>query len=378
MTPFQGRLMHILPAKEKPGEDEGPTATADEQEMAAGVSTSFKAQRAAQRKGDAGNRAAWSTLFMRPDTVAAAVAAHYGVSKAHLLDAAAGDLPLRMALGEAQVIAQTKAALANAGINAAALEAAAAAGGKASAKTSVARSNTSLLVKNLPYTADEDELRQLFVGPGRTVVRLVLPPTKTLALVEFAEPQEARSAFKSLAYKRYQQVALYLEWAPKNIWDTPAVAAASVKPGGKANTTNNAVAAAAAAPTAGDSATAPAAADTVAGAAAFSAAAAANAIGMDAADEDDDDAAVAFIYVKNLNFATTDAALKKHFDRVLSAAGGSIRSAKVARRKGADGKLLSMGFGFVETDSEAAAKAAIQQLQVKQALHVILLRHSLE
>lgn len=40
---------------------------------------------------------------MRADTVAAAVAAHYGVSKAQLLDAAAADLPLRMALGEAQV-----------------------------------------------------------------------------------------------------------------------------------------------------------------------------------------------------------------------------------------------------------------------------------
>lgn len=40
---------------------------------------------------------------MRSDTVAAAVAAHYGVSKAQLLDASAEDLPLRMALGEVQV-----------------------------------------------------------------------------------------------------------------------------------------------------------------------------------------------------------------------------------------------------------------------------------
>jgi hypothetical protein len=39
---------------------------------------------------------------------------------------------------------------------------------------------------------------------------------------------------------------------------------------------------------------------------------------------------------------------------------------QVARRKGPDGKLLSMGFGFVETDSEAAAKAAIKALQVTE------------
>lgn len=38
---------------------------------------------------------------------------------------------------------------------------------------------------------------------------------------------------------------------------------------------------------------------------------------------------------------------------------------QVARRKGSDGKLLSMGYGFVETDSEAAAKTAIKQLQVR-------------
>ena len=37
---------------------------------------------------------------------------------------------------------------------------------------------------------------------------------------------------------------------------------------------------------------------------------------------------------------------------------------QVARRPGPDGKPLSMGFGFVECDSEAAAKAAIKQLQV--------------
>lgn len=65
-----------------------------------------------------------------------------------------------------QVIAETKAALEAAGINVAALEAAAAAGGAAAARSSVARSSTSLLVKNLPYSADDAELRQLLAGPG--------------------------------------------------------------------------------------------------------------------------------------------------------------------------------------------------------------------
>ena len=56
-----------------------------------------------------------------------------------------------------------------------------------------------------------------------------------------------------------------------------------------------------------------------------------------------------------------------HFDAVVSAAGGNIRAASVAKRKGPDGKPLSSGFGFVECSSEDVAKIAIQKLQVIHA-----------
>ena len=59
-----------------------------------------------------------------------------------------------------------------------------------------------------------------------------------------------------------------------------------------------------------------------------------------------------------------DAGLRKHFENTISSAGGSMRSVKVAVRKGPDGKPLSMGFGFVECSSEDIAKAVLQQLQV--------------
>ena len=77
--------------------------------------TKFKEAKEADRKAQAGNRAAWNTLFMRSDTVAEAVAAHYGISKSQLLSKDAADLPVRMALGEAHVIAMTKKALGDAG-----------------------------------------------------------------------------------------------------------------------------------------------------------------------------------------------------------------------------------------------------------------------
>ena len=57
-----------------------------------GKSTGFTKVREARQQENAGNRAAWNPLFMRSDTIAEAIAEHYGVSKAQLLhkDAAGG------------------------------------------------------------------------------------------------------------------------------------------------------------------------------------------------------------------------------------------------------------------------------------------------
>lgn len=52
---------------------------------------------------------------MRPDTIAAAAAALLGVKQEDLLDRDAGDLPVRQALAETQVIASTKKSLSDAG-----------------------------------------------------------------------------------------------------------------------------------------------------------------------------------------------------------------------------------------------------------------------
>ena len=73
--------------------------------------------------------------------------------------ASPADVPVRMALGETHVIALTKRALGEAGVNVDALETAAAASGKAAAQMRVERSGTALLVKNLPYSASEPELQ---------------------------------------------------------------------------------------------------------------------------------------------------------------------------------------------------------------------------
>jgi len=65
-----------------------------------------------------------------------------------------------------------------------------------------------------------------------------------------------------------------------------------------------------------------------------------------------------------------DAGLRKHFENTISSAGGSMRSVKVAVRKGPDGKPLSMGFGFVECSSEDVAESSSLTMQChKPGLH---------
>jgi multiple RNA-binding domain-containing protein 1 len=121
---FQGRLIHILPGNRPiarggsaPGVDAGATdspevageAPAEQGEAEADTAaakpagSSFKAELEAQRKAEAGNRRAWSTFYMREDTVADAAAALSGVSKAELLGADSQGAAVGLALGEAQV-----------------------------------------------------------------------------------------------------------------------------------------------------------------------------------------------------------------------------------------------------------------------------------
>ena len=334
---FQGRLIHLLPAKRAPQLDSTMGGVGRTGEGEDDKKDSFKTERDAERKADAGNTKAWNSLFMRQDTVAAAIAAHYGVTKAELLDSGADDLAVRMALGEAHVIATTKQQLGEAGIDAESLEQSAASSGAKSASR-VKRSNCVLLLKNLPYEAEEDELRELCEKFGG-VARFILPDTHTIAVVEFLEASEARRAFTGLAYKRYRHVPLYLEWAPENIFASTskvdikgakalAVADASSDLAKEARDKTKAKVDAA----------------------------------NDLAGKTASDDAVS-IFVKGLDFGTTDKKLRSHFAAAAQRVSGQIIAARVVTHRGPGGKMLSRGFGFVEFDTPMVAKSVLTALQ---------------
>lgn len=315
---FQGRLLHVMPAKQK----EQPNAQ-ETNNSGTPSSKTFKQQRNAEKKASeaAGNTRAWNSLFMRPDTVVENIARKYGVSKSELLDRESDDLAVKIALGETQVIAETKKALSKAGVNISSLEEFAA--GKTDG---LKRSNHVILVKNIPYGSSESELSNMF-GKFGNLDKIILPPTKTLALVIFLEPSEARAAFKGLAYKRYKDGPLYLEWAPGNILSqTSTVADDKVV-------------------------------DELVDKRAFLKQQLED---PTEADVDPDRVESRSLYVKNLNFKTSDGSVKKHFEEHMK--GGKILSVRVKTHV-KKGKTVSMGFGFIEFDSVDTAVKVCKDLQ---------------
>ncbi|CAN1150820.1 Multiple RNA-binding domain-containing protein 1 [Linum perenne] len=203
-TIFQGRLLHVMQAKKK--------YTSDKPEVDEGLKTLKQRREEQKKEAEAGgDTRAWNSLFMRSDTVVENIARRHGVSKSDILDPEADDLAVRVALGETQVLAETKKALATAGVNVKSLEEIAAGN-----TDGLKRSKDVLLVKNLPYASSEAELAKMF-GKFGSLNKIILPPTKTMGLVVFLQPSDARAAFRGLAYKRYKDAPLYLEWAPADI-----------------------------------------------------------------------------------------------------------------------------------------------------------------
>ncbi|CAA7406840.1 unnamed protein product [Spirodela intermedia] len=313
---FQGRLLHIMCAK-----PQNPSVERQE----SNPPLSLKQKREEQRKASesSGDTRAWNSLFIRQDTVVENIARKYGIDKSDVLNKEADDLAVRIALAETHTIAETKKALKCAGVNVAALEE------FASGKGSVRRSNHVILVKNLPYSSSEGDLTKMF-GKFGSLDKIILPPTKTLALVIFLESAEARAAFKGLAYKRYKDGPLYLEWAPGDIL--------SSKPVSETDKQDNAVGR--------EEVTRVVLEQSLKQ--------------MPEGEIDPERVESRSIFVKNLNFRTSDEDLKNHF--VSNIKKGAVRSVKVKKHI-KNGKNVSMGYGFIEFESLETATYVCSQLQ---------------
>ncbi|KAI8612512.1 hypothetical protein BC830DRAFT_1136316 [Chytriomyces sp. MP71] len=348
---FQGRILEILPGKDKPRAPE-------EDETLLNADASYKKKLEVKRKKEASNENSWNSLFINSDAVAEAMAKKLNVKKSDILDPSSENMAVRLALAETDIINETKQYLEEEGIDLNAFQ-----------KTKT-RSNTILLCKNIPAHTTTEEIEALFAKFG-ALGRIVVPPSGTVAMVEFLEPNECKSAFRRLAYTKFKTLPLYLEYAPvgafKRAFDREVEEqrrAAKAKLDGSAgedaqdaedphgdDTMQQDI----------DSRVAKAVAATSSKKESGSKKAALEKAMNTSAMDDPDAMPVATLFVKNLSFDTTEDGLRRKFLSV-----GGLRSVRIATKpdtKKGGGAVLSMGFGFLEFDKKEDAVRAVKALQ---------------
>ncbi|GKY96477.1 hypothetical protein MPSEU_000607200 [Mayamaea pseudoterrestris] len=328
---FQGRLLHILPAKSNPSQG---ASVADASFM------NYKQKQELQQRQDAmKNTTGWSASYLRGDAVIDTLAERLGLRKSLVLNVkdgmSGGDAAVRMALGETALIEENRKYFAEHGIDMDALVSVHRAEDRedkddATPVTLAKRSKTSILVKNLPADTTEAELLKVFGTVGEAPKRILLPPSRTIAMVEYIHMNDAKSAFKRLAYKRFKSVPLYLEWAP--------LMAVSADPK-ESHVAEDMPSK--------------------------------NVVEAENDMEDASDGPSSTIFVKNLNFATSEERLREF----LSAYSGDVRAVRIPKklaptRRSQSGNLLvneakemSLGYGFVELVSNQVARKIIKEMQ---------------
>ncbi|KAK3943689.1 putative multiple RNA-binding domain-containing protein [Diplogelasinospora grovesii] len=295
---FQGRIVHILPAAAK---REG-----NKLDEFAISQLPLKKRTLLKKKAEAATSAFnWNSLFMSQDAVNTATAERLGMSKAELLDPTDASAAVKQAVAETTLIKEAKDYFAANGVNLDAFK-------------TQQRGDTSILVKNIKDTTTE-ELRKLFEDHG-TVLRVLMPPSRTIAIVQFAQPAQCRAAFTKKAYSRFKDSVLFLEKGPKGLFvDAPPVA--PDRPVGFQKPSVSEL--------------------------------------LERNDGDTQDGAVetASLFVRNLNFSTTTEGLKKVFSLLDGFVSAQVKTKKDPKKPG---QVLSMGFGFCAFRTKEQAQSALK------------------
>lgn len=206
-TIFQGRNFHLLPAKPKPDPiTDRPTVN----NGGVAAASSFKAKKLEEQKAQASSGSNWNTLFLGQNAVVDVISERQQVDKASFLtDSSKKDpLPVRMALGDTVIVEETRNFLISQGVEL-----------DSFSNAQAPRSKNVILAKNLPARTDKRELMEVFSKHG-LVSRVIIPRNGLTAIIEMQEPTESKLAFRNLAYTKFKNSLLYLEWAPINVFRT--------------------------------------------------------------------------------------------------------------------------------------------------------------
>ncbi|XP_065364792.1 probable RNA-binding protein 19 [Calliphora vicina] len=326
-TTFQGRLLHLIPGKSSKDDEEQD----DENDS----SLTFKQKKALKLKKTAQNSVSWNTLFLGSNAVAEILAKKFDTSKQRILDTDDGgsSAAVRIALGETQIVVEMKKFLEENGVRINAFD-----------SQNAKRSKTIILAKNLPPDTSIQDLTPIF-GKFGPIGRIVLPPSGVTAIIEYCDSSEARQAFKKLAYSKFKNVPLYLEWGPEDTFSTslsgePLVAKIETEPTETKDTAEN------------DNETKSDA----------NAQVNEEAINDDNEPEDSDELPEpnTTLFLRNLNFITEQETVYKHFKSL-----GTIHTVEIAKRKDPTNpkSFSSLGYGFIQFKKSATAEYALKNMQ---------------
>ena len=138
---------------------------------------------------------------------------HRHIFKSDILNPESENAAVKLALAEARIIDETKAYLESHGILLNSFSTLA-------GSDPVRRSDTVILVKNIPYGTSAESIREMFEMHGE-LSRVLIPPAGTIAVVEFVHPDEAARAFKLVAYQLLGSTIVYLEKGPIGMFKEP-------------------------------------------------------------------------------------------------------------------------------------------------------------
>lgn len=301
--PFQGRILHVLPGQPKKDQQLDDFAISQ---------LPLKKQNLLRKKAQASTTTFnWNSLYMNQDAVLSSTADRLGVSKSELLDPHSTDGAVKQAVAETSIIQETKTYFATHGVNIEAFK-------------TQKKGDTAILVKNIPFGTSLEEIRKLFEdAAGGNVLQVLMPPSKTIAIVQFSQPVACRTAFAKLAYRRLGSSILFLEKAPADLFGNQQTSTQQPQ------------------------------ADRPVGVQKIS--------GTDLLEEadDQDSPETTSLYVKNLSFDTTTAQLADAFKPLDGFAKAQVKTKTDPKKPG---QVLSMGFGFVHFRSKAQAEAAVRAM----------------
>ena len=266
-----------------------------------------KQQQIRRRREAASTTFNWNSLYLNQDAVISSVANSLGIAKSDVLDPTSSDAAVRQAHAETHIIQETKAFFQEHGVDLDAFKRS-------------ARGDEAILVKNIPYDCSRDELERLF-GEHGEIKRFLMPPSGIIAIVAFQNEAQCKTAFGSLAYRKIKGSVLFLEKAPKRLFDG--------KPAGSKSGSDN--------------------------------------IGVEKASASDlkdkadaivqDTAGSATLFVRNLNFTTTTPQLTDAFKSLSGFLSGRVKTKTDPKKPG---QVLSMGFGFLEFRTAKDAQVALK------------------